>query len=188
MLAHPYTKGIDRVHYCLNEQEIQNATRGVFVPERTFTLTEGNMDANHMDEIKEKVSLTEEEEKSIQKVYTTTFYIGLYVEPKAGKCAEFSCFKGTGSNTIFSIAGSAEPRKLDLVWPTQEFLKLVKSWDKLVEESMSITVKNVKGWVNDDFGFGFSALLTQCHGKYSSNLPADLAGDRKDLKRSQGKV
>ncbi|CDH54327.1 poly polymerase pla1 [Lichtheimia corymbifera JMRC:FSU:9682] len=145
VLAHPYTKGIDRVHYCLNEQEIQNATRGVFVPERTFTLTEGNMDANHMDEIKEKVSLTEEEEKSIQKVYTTTFYIGLYVEPKA--------------------AGSAEPRKLDLVWPTQEFLKLVKSWDKLVEESMSITVKNVKG----------------------SNLPADLAGDRKDLKRSQGK-
>ncbi|CDS11280.1 hypothetical protein LRAMOSA03543 [Lichtheimia ramosa] len=145
VLAHPYTKGIDRVHYCLNEQEIQNAARGVFVSERTFTLTEGNMDANHMDEIKEKVSLTEEEEKSIQKVYTTTFYIGLYVEPKA--------------------AGSAEPRKLDLVWPTQEFLKLVKSWDKLVEESMSITVKNVKG----------------------SNLPADLAGDRKDLKRSQGK-
>lgn len=143
VLAHPYTKGIDRVHYCLNEQEIQNAARGVFVSERTFTLTEGNMDANHMDEIKEKVSLTEEEEKSIQKVYTTTFYIGLYVEPKAGKCAHYK-LQGSESNT-FVIAGSAEPRKLDLVWPTQEFLKLVKSWDKLVEESMSITVKNVKG-------------------------------------------
>ncbi|KAI9312351.1 Poly(A) polymerase central domain-containing protein [Dichotomocladium elegans] len=124
VLAHPYTKSIDRVHYCFDEQEVKDASRGIFVSERTFIVSEGNMDTNHLDQIKEKISLSEEQEKNIKKVFTTTFYIGLYVEPKA--------------------AGSAGPRKLDLVWPTQDFLKLAKSWDKFDESTMSIVVKNVK--------------------------------------------
>lgn len=86
VLAHPYVKGIDKVHYCLNDQERQDAARGIYVNERTFSLSEGNMGADHLEQIKERCNLSEEELKNIKTVYTTTFYIGLYVEPKAGKC------------------------------------------------------------------------------------------------------
>ncbi|KAL1932566.1 hypothetical protein VTP01DRAFT_8244 [Rhizomucor pusillus] len=145
VLAHPYTKGIDRVHYCLSQEEEQNATRGIFVADRSFRLSEGNMDVDHTEQIKEKLNLSEEETSKLTKVYTTSFFIGLYVEPKE--------------------AGSEGPRKLDLVWPTQDFLKLVRAWDRYDESEMSITLRTLKG----------------------SMLPEDLRGssDAKKLKRVQ---
>ena len=98
ILAHPYTRGVDKVHYCLTEQEQQDVTRGVDLGERSVSIGEGNMEANHLEEIKQKVSLTEEQENSIKKVYTTSYYIGLVVEPKPGKirakCDGFSVFDG----------------------------------------------------------------------------------------------
>ncbi|KAG0173666.1 polynucleotide adenylyltransferase [Apophysomyces sp. BC1034] len=145
VLAHPYIKGIEKVHYCLTDEERWNAAHGDYTSERSFTLTEGNMEANHLEQIKEKVTLSEEDEKNIRPVYTTTFYIGLCVEPKSD--------------------GSTGPRKLNLIWPTQEFLKLVKGWDKFDESSMSIIVRNMK----------------------SAMIPSDLAGEGKKLKRPQAK-
>lgn len=88
VLAHPYTKGIDRVHYCLSQEEEQNATRGIFVADRSFRLSEGNMDVDHTEQIKEKLNLSEEETSKLTKVYTTSFFIGLYVEPKEGMYAQ----------------------------------------------------------------------------------------------------
>ncbi|CAG8820416.1 26140_t:CDS:2, partial [Gigaspora rosea] len=55
---------------------------------------------------------------NIRVIYTTTFYIGLEIE-----------------------SGS---RQLDLTWPTQEFIKFVKGWDKYDEKSMGITIRYVK--------------------------------------------
>lgn len=42
------------------------------------------------------------------------------------------------------LAGSTTPRQLDISWPTAEFTKMVKSWDKYDEISMGIVVKYVK--------------------------------------------
>ena len=90
ILAHPYTKGVDKVHYCLTEQEQKDVLKGVELPDRSFTLSEGNMDVNYLDQIKEKLELTEEQVKNIKPIYTTWFFIGLYVEPKPGNSFYFN--------------------------------------------------------------------------------------------------
>ncbi|OAD79987.1 hypothetical protein PHYBLDRAFT_185012 [Phycomyces blakesleeanus NRRL 1555(-)] len=146
VLAHPYVKGIDKVHYCLTEKERVDAARGIYSNERTFPLSEGDMETDHLELIQEKTGLTKEERENIKTVYSTTFYVGLCVEPKT--------------------AGTTGTRKLDLVWPTQEFIKLVKTWDNYDENTMKITVKNVKG----------------------SMLPSDLVGEDKKLKRPSTKI
>ncbi|KAI7869353.1 Poly(A) polymerase central domain-containing protein [Spinellus fusiger] len=120
ILAHPYVKGIDKVHYCLNEKEKQDASRGVYSNERSFSLSEGGMEKNHLELIKENTGLTAEEESTMSTIYSTTFYIGLYVEPKTGT------------------------RKLNLIWPTSEFVKLVKSWDHFDENQMKVVMKTIK--------------------------------------------
>ncbi|KAI0053714.1 poly-A polymerase [Auriscalpium vulgare] len=57
-------------------------------------------------------------------VYSTTFYIGLAIAPKQ--------------------PGSTGPRKLDISWPTTEFTKMVKLWDKFDEVKMGIVVRHIK--------------------------------------------
>ena len=57
-------------------------------------------------------------------VYTMTFYIGLAVQPK------------NPTNNA--------PRKLDISWPTAEYLKLVKGWEKYDENTMGIVVQYIK--------------------------------------------
>jgi len=57
-------------------------------------------------------------------VYSTTFYVGLGIEAKQ--------------------PGSTGPRKLDISWPTTEFTKMVKSWDKFDEVKMGIIVRHIK--------------------------------------------
>lgn len=41
-------------------------------------------------------------------------------------------------------AGAVGPRKLDISWPTTEFTKLVKTWDKFDEATMGIVVRHIK--------------------------------------------
>ncbi|KAF8272098.1 Poly(A) polymerase central domain-containing protein [Lactarius quietus] len=57
-------------------------------------------------------------------VYSTTFYVGLGIEAKQ--------------------PGSTGPRKLDISWPTTEFTKMVKGWDKFDEVKMGIMVRHIK--------------------------------------------
>lgn len=57
-------------------------------------------------------------------VFSTTFYVGLGIEAKQ--------------------PGSTGPRKLDISWPTTEFTKMVKSWDKFDEVKMGIIVRHIK--------------------------------------------
>lgn len=84
-LAHPYIKGIDKIHYCLTSEEVVNASKGVYSQERSFTVEEGSLETNHMDLLKEKGLVTEENEKDVVRVFSTTFYIGLETLPKIGK-------------------------------------------------------------------------------------------------------
>ncbi|KAG2201059.1 hypothetical protein INT47_010811 [Mucor saturninus] len=142
-LAHPYIKGIDKIHYCLTSEEVINASKGVYSQERSFTVEEGSLETNHMDLLKEKGLVTEENEKDVVRVFSTTFYIGLETLPK--------------------IAGSNETRKLNIVHPLQDFLRLVKAWDKYDENEMKISVQSLKG----------------------SMLPFELTGDERKPKRPQ---
>ena len=57
-------------------------------------------------------------------IWTTIFYVGLGVAPKD--------------------PNSAANRRLDFTWPTNEFSKLVKSWDQYDEEKMGIVIKYIR--------------------------------------------
>ncbi|KAI9313302.1 Poly(A) polymerase central domain-containing protein, partial [Dichotomocladium elegans] len=108
VLAHPYIKRFDKVHYCRDDKEREDAAKGIFVPEITFPLgtdTQANPSDDYI-------------------MYTTTFYIGLYVEPKTDR--------------------TAGPRKVNLVWQVHEFINTVKSWENFDSQHMDITIKNMK--------------------------------------------
>jgi poly(A) polymerase len=61
------------------------------------------------------------------------------------------------------IDESPGPRKLNLVWPTTEFLKSARIWDRYDPKTMGITLRNLKG----------------------SSLPDELGGESRQLKRLQ---
>ncbi|KAI7899221.1 Poly(A) polymerase central domain-containing protein [Cokeromyces recurvatus] len=138
-LAHPYVKGVDKIHYCLTADEIADVIKGGTIQSRSFTVEEGSLETDHTNLLKEQGIITNENENDVKRLFTTTFYIGFETAPK--------------------IAG--ESRKLNLVWPVQEFTKLVKSWDKYDENQMKITIQSIKG----------------------SKLPVELTGEKKS-KRS----
>lgn len=146
ILAHPYTKAIDKVHYCLTEEERVKASTGSDLDGRSFGLDEGGMENDFMPQIKEKISLSEEDEKNITKVYTTSFYVGFSVERKQGKIykSHYSPILVTDISTVKQASTTpGERRQLNITWPVQDFLKLVKS-SELVDESMKIVVNNLK--------------------------------------------
>ena len=75
-LAHPFVKGFDKVHHCATEQEANDVSHGIYnlkpTSERSGTDSSKNGNENGSD-----VS-------AYRTIYTTTFYIGLLIEPRAG--------------------------------------------------------------------------------------------------------
>ena len=61
-------------------------------------------------------------------VYTTTFYIGLKVEPRQ--------------------AHETSVRRFDISYPTLDFTQRVKQWDQYDESAMGIVVRHIKGYVS----------------------------------------
>ncbi|KAG2069272.1 Poly(A) polymerase [Suillus decipiens] len=107
ILAHPFIKGFDQVSHCITEEEVRQVAQGQIsdvVAKRTKADIEG-LDGSST-------------------VYSTTFYIGLLIEPKP--------------------LGAVGPRRLDISYPTTEFSKLVKMWEKYDEDTMGIVVRNIK--------------------------------------------
>jgi len=66
-------------------------------------------------------------------VYSTTFYIGLAITPKN--------------------PSDVGPRRLDISYPTTEFTKLVKMWDKFDDATMGIVVRHIKSSALPDYVF-----------------------------------
>jgi poly(A) polymerase len=64
-LAHPFIKGFDQVAYCLNEEEVRAVAQGETSPAIAA---------------RKKEDMTDKE--GAGPVYSTTFYIGLLIEPK----------------------------------------------------------------------------------------------------------
>lgn len=106
-IVHPFTKGFEQVVYCLNDEEVRAVAK--------YELG---------DDVLKRTEAEYESKEGISKVYMTTFYIGLGVEPKP--------------------VGQSGPRKLDISYPTIEFVKTVKLWESYVEEQMGIVVRYVK--------------------------------------------
>jgi len=67
ILAHPFIKGFDQVSYCLSEEEVRAVAQG---------------------EISDAVASRKKEDiegkEGAGPVYSTTFYIGLAIEPRTG--------------------------------------------------------------------------------------------------------
>lgn len=67
-LAHPFVKGFDQISYCLDEEEVHAIAQG---------------------EITEAIAGRKKEDiegkEGAYPVYTSTFYIGLAIEPKQGE-------------------------------------------------------------------------------------------------------
>ncbi|KAI0080876.1 polymerase [Panus rudis PR-1116 ss-1] len=114
--AHPFIKGFDQVHYCLNAEEVRAVAQG---------------------DISEAISKRKKEDiegkEGASAVYSTTFYIGLLIPPKP--------------------AGATAPRRVDISYPTTEFTKLVKMWEKYDEATMGIVVRHIKSTALPDYVF-----------------------------------
>ncbi|KAI0092408.1 Poly(A) polymerase central domain-containing protein [Irpex rosettiformis] len=122
-LAHPFIQGFDQVLYCLNEDEFRGAADG------------------EVSDVLAKRKKEDIEGKPGSKViYTTTFFIGLAIEPKQPHQGLYQ-------------AGSTAPRKLDISHPTTEFTRQVKLWDKYDEATMGIAVRHIKSSQLPDYVF-----------------------------------
>jgi len=106
-LAHPFIKGFERTSHCISEEEVNDVA---------------------FNKISDTVAnRTEEESKKSEfhrTVYTTTFYIGLAIQPKQ--------------------PGSVGPQKLDITYPTNEFKRLAKSWEHFDLGVMDLNVTHIK--------------------------------------------
>ncbi|CAI2163241.1 9989_t:CDS:10 [Funneliformis geosporum] len=112
-LAHPFVNGFDKVHRCATEQEANDVSHGTYNLKST---SEGNGTGSSKNG-----NENGSDSSDCRTVHTTTFYVGLDVEPRAA-----------GATTA--------PRQLNISWPTSEFIKLVKSWDKYDDRNMGIVV------------------------------------------------
>ncbi|KAF7335350.1 Poly(A) polymerase [Mycena sanguinolenta] len=112
-LAHPFIKGFEQTLYCLTDEEVRLVAQG-----------------ETSDAVLKRKKEDIEGKESGGVVYSTTFYIGLQIEPKVGDVG---------------------PRRLDISYPTQEFIKLVRVWEKFDESRMSIVVQHIKSSMLPDY-------------------------------------
>lgn len=65
ILAHPFIKGFEQVSYCINDEEVHNVAQGE-VGEAILKRKQEDVDGK----------------EGASRVYSSTFYIGLAIEPK----------------------------------------------------------------------------------------------------------
>ncbi|KAH7916225.1 poly-A polymerase [Hygrophoropsis aurantiaca] len=116
ILAHPFIKGFEQISHCISDDEVRQVAQGEV-----------------SDAVRKRPKAELEGIEGASTVYSTTFYIGLSIEPKQ--------------------PGSVGPRRLDISYPTTEFTKLVKMWEKYDEAKMGIVVRNIKSSGLPDYVF-----------------------------------
>ncbi|KII94657.1 hypothetical protein PLICRDRAFT_693005 [Plicaturopsis crispa FD-325 SS-3] len=115
-LAHPFIKGFDQVLHCISEEEVR-------------AVAQGDVSDAVLKRKKEDI----EGKEGARTVHSTTFYIGLAIEPKK--------------------PDAVGPRRLDISYPTTEFTKLVKMWERFDEVTMGIVVRHIKSTALPDYVF-----------------------------------
>ena len=130
-LAHPFIQGFDQVLYCLNEDEFRGAA-----------------DGEVSDVLAKRKKEDIEGKPGTKVIYTTTFFIGLAIEPKQRTYSGFLMNNWKRVSSWVFQAGSNAPRKLDISHPTTEFTRQVKLWDKYDESTMCIAVRHIKRYIS----------------------------------------
>ncbi|KAI0331301.1 polymerase [Cubamyces sp. BRFM 1775] len=102
-----------------------------------YCLSEEESRAVSRGEIPDAVAQRKQEDvagkEGVITMHTTSYFIGLSIKPKE--------------------ANATGPRKLDISYPTAEFYKMVKMWDKYDESSMHIVVRHIKHTALPDYVF-----------------------------------
>ncbi|KAJ3351189.1 polynucleotide adenylyltransferase [Entophlyctis luteolus] len=136
MIAHPYIKSIDRVTPCKTLQEGIDAAVGLY-PKPPDSMAEQEQKVSepvHSDSDTASTTVPDSsvDNGTIKTVRTSTFYIGLQIAPKSS----------TPPPSVSS--GGSGARRVDISWPTQEFVNLVKMWEKYEPDTMGIVVQHIK--------------------------------------------
>lgn len=124
MCAHPFVKGFDQVSECHSDDEVRSVATGD-IPEEVANRTKMEELPTEGEAAKKKDEAEQQQKpEGHRTIWTTTFYIGLCIEPRQSNA--------TG------------PRKLDISYPTNEFTRMVKQWEQYDESSMGIVVRHIK--------------------------------------------
>lgn len=143
-IAHPYTKGFDRVHKVKSEEEKDEVLQGSIKYQITEVKT-----TEEANDIKQQAAAQDGaagmtmpttngekqgEEGGASTVYTTTFYVGIELKP--------------GSLPLpIAIAKwliSVDAKSLDISYPVAEFKRQCTEWPQYNEELNSIRIVHVK--------------------------------------------
>ncbi|GAB1523615.1 polynucleotide adenylyltransferase [Rhizoctonia solani] len=146
-VAHPFIKGFEQKHYCLDDAEVRAVAQGDVSPV---------IEKRKEEDMKDTPGVSE--------VFTTTFYIGMKVADKKG--TEPTC-----------LAGTSGPRKLDISYPTAEFTKQVKQWEQYHEETHGIVVRHIKSCALPDHVFegGVRPVVIKSLKRSKSSIKDDTA-------------
>ncbi|KAH9855062.1 polymerase [Lenzites betulinus] len=102
-----------------------------------YCISEEEAQAVQRGEISDVVAARKKEDvegkEGVINVHTSSFFIGLFIKPKE--------------------AGSKGPRRLDISYPTAEFMKMVKTWETYNESTMHIVVRYLKHTSLPDYVF-----------------------------------
>mgnify|MGYP001941361459 FL=1 len=127
LIAHPFVDGFNHECVCYTDEEVRQVATGEMPPD---VAARSKLQDLPPEGEAAKVKDQEAQDKASDRrtVYTTTFYIGLKVEPRQ--------------------AHETSVRRFDISYPTLDFTQRVKQWDQYDESAMGIVVRHIKGYVS----------------------------------------
>lgn len=126
LIAHPFVDGFNHECVCYTDEEVRQVATGDMPPEVAARTKLQDLPPEG-EAAKEKDEEAQNKASGRRTVYTTTFYIGLKVEPRQ--------------------AHETSVRRFDISYPTLDFTQRVKQWDQYDESAMGIVVRHIKGYV-----------------------------------------
>ena len=144
--AHPFIKGFDKEYICVSDEEVRLVATGEIPPQVAERTAEAKnqgqetqqaapeaptADVAHQPPVEPAAEASPDSPRTI---YTTSFFIGLLIEPRQG--------------TLLLTAHDGSTRRLDLSYPTIDFTQKVKQWEQYDESAMGIIVRHIKGCVH----------------------------------------
>ena len=127
LIAHPFVDGFNHECVCYTDEEVRQVATGEMPPEVAARSKLQDLPPEG-EAAKVKDQETQDKASDRRTVYTTTFYIGLKVEPRQ--------------------AHETSVRRFDISYPTLDFTQRVKQWDQYDESAMGIVVRHIKGYVS----------------------------------------
>ena len=127
LIAHPFVDGFNHECVCYTDEEVRQVATGEMPPDVAARSKLQDLPPEG-EAAKVKDQEAQDKGSGRRTVYTTTFYIGLKVEPRQ--------------------AHETSVRRFDISYPTLDFTQRVKQWDQYDESAMGIVVRHIKGYVS----------------------------------------